>query len=146
MSLTRSIHPGLIFKYSFVLKYCALFFFYFEFKGSKLQLPSSPWEKQRMIPVQESHFTLHLNCLSVFIFYGPAVLSSVTLTALNYVEAQACDTSEPARKYKIFLLLSPWLKIKFQKLYTNTITSLMNGIKERQGQSRQFHYLPVLKD
>lgn len=56
---------------------------------------SYPWEKKSIIPVQESHFTLHLNCLYVFIFYGPAVLSSVTLTALNYVEAQACDTSEP---------------------------------------------------
>lgn len=59
---------------------------------------SSPWERKRMISVQESHFTLHLNCLSVFIFYSPEVLSSVTLAALNYVETKVCDTSEPASK------------------------------------------------
>lgn len=54
--------------------------------------------KAKIVLVQESHFTLHLNCLSIFIFYGPAVLSTVTLTALNYVKAQSCDTSEPTCK------------------------------------------------
>lgn len=47
------------------------------------------------MPIQESHFALHLHFLSIFILYKAAVLSTVMLTALNYVKAQSCDTSEP---------------------------------------------------
>jgi len=51
--------------------------------------------KLKTVPTQESLYLLHLHFLSIFIFYDAAVLSTVILTALNYVKAQSCDTSEP---------------------------------------------------